>query len=417
MNVKMSLKDRITKAHITMMRNRDWVWLAPTCMVGKVHITQSIPTAATDGLHALYNPEFMASCSEPQLRSTVVHENMHKALRHMIIYQYLVMRHGPKVVNAAMDFCINRYIVWNKQQHVKENKQLYLDTWDGLIKYLYDPKYDNEMVWDTPTILKDLLNGGGGGGGRGKGPGQGGGVPSDKWEDGDAVDGHQWAEAEARNEKEQKEIEKELEQALRQGRHLSRKLKGGTNRSVEDLLAPAVNWREAIRDYFITRAKGTDFATWSRPNRRHLARGEYLPSKYTEVVERVGFLIDTSGSIGPDDLREVMSELQGCVDVALPRYVDIVYWGSEVVGHEQYEGLEVHNLIVNTKPVDGGGTRPSCVVEYFAGKNVKFDIVIWLSDGFVGGDWGEGLNAPAFWVINSNGDVPSHLPHVKLPRR
>lgn len=413
---RLTIQERITKAHISMMRNKDWVWLGPTCLIGKVHITQEVPTAATDGLNVLYNPEFLKSCTEPQLRATVVHENMHKALLHMSTYKYLVDKFGPEVVNAAMDYVINKYIVWDKLKTQKNNTPLYLDTWDGIIQYLYDPHFDDEMVWDTPAVVKYLLEQNKGGGGKGKGKGNGG-TPAQDWQEGSAVDAHQWAEAQAYSQEQQEKIAKEIEQALRQGRHLSKKLGGGSNRAIDDLLAPAVDWRQPLRDFALARARGADNSTWARPNRRHMAHGMYLPSHYTDVVERLGLFIDTSGSIGAEDLRDVLSEVAGIVEVLRPKNVDIAYWDTSVQRYEHYEGLDVDNIMSSTKPAGGGGTSPQCVVDFFRGKGYKFDVVIWLSDGYTGGDWGEGIDAPAFWVITHGGTVPNHLPHVQLPRR
>jgi predicted metal-dependent peptidase len=391
-------------------------------MVGNVHMTTDVPTAATNGLDVFYNPSFIKQCSMAQVRGTVGHENLHKALLHMVVYKQLMLKEGKAITNAAMDYVINRYIVADKKKRIKEGKPLFVDTWDGVINYLYDPLFDDEMVWDTPRVLEYLKQqskggskGEGNGGGNSK-PG-GNGVPGNKWEQGSPVDGHDWAKANAANEKEVEGLQKEIEDALRQGEHLSRKLSGNTPREIGELLKPAVNWREALRDFVLSRTKGDNYATFARPNRRYMAHGIYMPAKYNEQVERIGLFIDTSGSIGPEDIREVMSEIRGCVEAVTPKFVDIMYWDTSVVRHEHYEDEDVHNIMASTKPEGGGGTSPSCVVKFAQERGMKFDVVVWLSDGEVGGDWGEGLDAPAFWVISSRGRVPQHLPHVQLPRR
>lgn len=413
---KLSPKQRIEKAHIDLMRSKDWVWMGPVCLAGDVIMTEEVPTAATDGIHVYYNPKFVMSMSMPQVRATVVHENLHKAFLHLVIYKYLQKSEGPEITNAAMDFVINRYIQKDKERRTQAGEKLFLDTWDGLINYLYDPKYDDEMVWDTPRVLEDLKKRGGGGGG-GSGKKGNGGKSGDDWKDGQPVDGHDWAKAHKASEKEIETIKKEIESALRQGQHLSKKMAGNTPRELGELLKPAVDWREALRDYVLARTKGADYGTFARPNRRYLTYGMYMPTKYTEQIDRIGLLIDTSGSIGPNELREVMAEVQGCIEAVVPKYVDIMYWDTEVARHEHYEGDDVHQIMASTKPAGGGGTSPSCVVRFAQERGMKFDVVIWLSDGFVGGDWGEGLDCPAFWVIASNGSVPQHLPHVQLPRR
>lgn len=410
---KMTHKQRIEKAHISLMRNKNWIWLAPTCLIGNVIITEEVSTAATDGRDVYYNPKFLDKMSDAQIRATVVHENLHKAFRHLAVYAYLREKEDPEAVNAAMDFVINRYIV---RERNSDPSKKYLDTWDGLLNYLYDPKYEDDAVWDTLRVLEDLKQQGSGGqGGKGK---QGGAVGADEWSNGSTVDGHEWAKARARDKAEEDALVKEIESALRQGQHLSKKMSGNTPREIGELLDPAIDWKDALRDFVVSRVKGSEYGTFSRPNRRHLARHIYMPSKYTEQVERLGFFVDTSGSIGPEDLREVLSEVQGCIESVHPKYVDIIYWDTAVARHENYEDQDVHNIMKSTKPAGGGGgTSPSCVIPFVRERRMEFDVVIWLSDGYVGGDWAEELGAPAFWVISSGGAVPSHFPHVQLPRR
>ena len=401
MATKLSHRDRISKAHIALMRNPTWVWLAPTCMIGNVVINDDFPTAGTDGRDVFYGTQFMDKLNEAQLRATVVHENMHKAFRHMRVYKYLHDRYEkqyPGLVNMGMDFVINR--------HIKKDTSGFLQTWEPHIKYCWDAKYDDEMVWDTPRVIEDLLQQGGGGkGGKGQ-PGAG-----------EGQDEHDWTGAEEITQEEAEALDKAIEQALRQGQVLSKRMAGNTPRELGDLLSPAVDWRQALRDFVTERARGGDFATYARPNRRYMSAGYIMPSTYTETVKSILFACDTSGSIGAEDLKEVLSEVQGCLEVVKPETVDIIYWDTAVARHEHYAGMDATNIIGSTKPAGGGGTSPSCVVPFCQQRQIKPTVAIWLSDGYVGGDWAEDLGVPAFWVISSGGTVPSHLPHVQLPAR
>ena len=412
-------KQRIEKAHIAMMRTKDTVWLAPVCMIGNVRIAEfPMPgggqaTAGTDGRDCLYSPSFMDKLNDAQLRATVVHENMHKAYRHLRIHAGLVQRFIPNfgeqqahsIVNMAQDFVINREI---------KRMAPFLEMWDGIIEYCYDAKYDDDLKWDTVRIAEDIAanakKGGGGNGGKGSGgfqlgDGKGG------------QDFHDWANAQGLDKEETEKLEKQIEQALRQGQALSRSMSGKVPRDIGELLTPAVDWRQALRDFVTERARGGDFATYAKPNRRYIGYGMYMPSTYTETVKSLGFFCDMSGSVGPDEVREVMSEIAGCLEVVQPETVDIIFWDTAVARHEHYSGPDVQNIMQATKPAGGGGTQPSCVVPYCQARNIKPTVAIWLSDGLVGGDWAEGLGVPAFWVITSGGAVPSHLPHVKLPQR
>lgn len=406
MATKLTHKQRIEKAHIALMRNKDTVWLAPVCMIGKVTIDPDIPTAGTDGKNVIYGSTFLDKLNDAQVRATVVHENFHKMYMHLIVHEFLVKRYTPRfgleqarmLVNQAQDYVINRSI---------KKMAPFCETWDGIIKYCYDPKYDDEHKWDTVKIAEDLANQAQQGGGKGQGqPGEG-----------DSQDFHDWAAAQGMDEKETEALGKQIEQALRQGEVLAKKMQGNMPRDIGDLLAPAVDWRQALRDFVTERAKGGDYATYAKPNRRYVGVGMYMPSTYTETVQSVLFAVDTSGSIGPEDLNEVLAEIQGCLEVVRPETVDIIYWNSGVARHEHYAGEDVYTIMGSTKPEGTGGTEPSCVIPFCQERGIKPSVAIWLSDGYVGSDWAEGLNVPAFWVISSGGCVPSHLPHVLLPNR
>lgn len=409
MATKMTHRDRIAKAHIALMRNATWVWLAPTCMIGNVILSDDIPTAGTDGRDVIYSPTFLDKLSESQVRATVVHENMHKAFRHMRVYKYLHDRYEqqyPGAVNMAMDFVINR--------HIKKDTSGFLETWEPHIQYCHNTKYDDELVWDTPRVLEDLIKGAKPGGGKGQGQGKG--QPGQPGS-GESHDKHDWTGAEEISEAEMQELEKSIEQALRQGQVLSKRMAGNTPRELGELLAPTVDWRQALRDFVTERAKGGDYATYAKPSRRYMSAGYVMPSTYTETVKSILFACDTSGSIGPEDLREVLSEVQGCLEIVKPEHVHVIYWDTAVARHEHYVGADTQTVISSTKPAGGGGTSPSCVVPFCHERGIKPSVAIWLSDGYVGSDWAEDLGVPAFWVISSGGQVPSHLPHVQLPSR
>jgi predicted metal-dependent peptidase len=89
------------------------------------------------------------------------------------------------------------------------------------------------------------------------------------------------------------------------------------------------------------------------------------------IGEKVGHIvvaIDTSGSIGQDELSEFLAEVKGIAEEVSPETVDLIYWDSEVAAHETYTEVEVPNIVSSTKPRGGGGTSPSCVSTYLVEK-------------------------------------------------
>ena len=247
---------------------------------------------------------------------------------------------------------------------------------------------NSKQVFD---ILKEEDDGSGGGGG---------------------FDAHDWEGAtEGMTEQEKKDLARDIDQAIRQGLMAQQKIAGkgrsSGDRELEELLAPKINWREVLREFVKATCNAKDTSSWRKVNRRYLSTGIYMPSMIGEKVGHLVIAIDTSGSVGGKELAEFLSEVKGVCEEVNPEKVDIIYWGSEVVAHEEYEGTAVGDLVNSTKPMNGGGTSPSCASEYLKEKSIKPDCIIVLTDGYVGSDWGTDWTAPILWTICGGNDVVS----------
>jgi len=62
-------------------------------------------------------------------------------------------------------------------------------------------------------------------------------------------------------------------------------------------------------------------------------------------------------------------------------------------------------LLDSTKPRGGGGTSPTCVMEYLKQENIKPECIIMLTDGYIY-DWGNEWDSPTLWVITSDHTSP-----------
>jgi predicted metal-dependent peptidase len=150
-----------------------------------------------------------------------------------------------------------------------------------------------------------------------------------------------------------------------------------------------------------TTAKGEDLSTWRRPARRWLGQDLYLPSRYTESVERIVIGIDTSGSIGEEALRRALSEVAGACESVNPQMVDVIYWDAEVAAHEVYEGERVKDIANVTKPKGGGGTDARAMFDFMDKRGIKPEAVIMFTDGFT--PWPRALPCPVLWCISTKG--------------
>jgi predicted metal-dependent peptidase len=222
-------------------------------------------------------------------------------------------------------------------------------------------------------------------------------------------------------EEEKKELEREIDQAIRQGMMARQKLAGsgadGLDRELAELLEPKINWREVLRDFVKSTCNAKDASSWRRVNRRFLSTGTYMPTLIGEKVGHLVIAVDTSGSVGDEELGEFLSEVKGIAEEVNPDKVDLIYWDAAVAAHEEYEAATVETIIQSTKPRGGGGTAPSCVSKYLKEKAIVPECIVVLTDGYVGSDWGSDWEAPLLWVITQNSAASAdhgktiHMPH------
>lgn len=373
---------RLSKVKISIMRNPKFALWSGLMTVGKTTVADDCPTACTNGRDETYGREFIKAMDDKELAFVVLHETMHKAYRHLTTWKKL-HDENIQLANAACDYVINLQLVdMDKQQQV-----LAMPVRDGKPLGLVDEKYRGLNAKQVFDLLKqeqqDNPSAGGGGG----------------------FDEHDWDGASELTEEEQKALEKEIDQAIRQGMvahaKANGKSMGDVGREFGELTEPEVDWREQLREFVTATCSAKDASSWRRVNRRYIGNDIYMPSL---IGERVGHLVigvDTSGSIGGAELNDFMSEVKGVADMVHPDKVDLIYWGSSVVQHEEYSHSELDGLMETTKPKGGGGTDPDCMAQYLKEKNIKPEAVIVLTDGCVP-NWGFGWESPTLWVVANN---------------
>ena len=194
---------------------------------------------------------------------------------------------------------------------------------------------------------------------------------------------------------------REIDEAIRQGAMLAGKVGSGGDRDFEALLTPQVDWREVLRDFITSTCAGTDYSTWRKPNRRYIGAGMYMPSGISEQIGELVVAIDTSGSIGGPQLATFLTEIKAVADTVHPEAIRVLYWDTAVCGDERYVGEETATLVQSTKPKGGGGTMVECVPQYIQDEQIKAQAVIVLTDGYLGGSWGN-WHHPVLWAILDN---------------
>jgi predicted metal-dependent peptidase len=203
-------------------------------------------------------------------------------------------------------------------------------------------------------------------------------------------------------------LAKEIDEAVRQGSVLAGKTGSGGNRDLNELLQTKKDWRELLRDYVTTTCAGKDYSTWKKPNRRYIGMDMLMPSSISETMGELVVAIDTSGSIGQRELTRFLTEIKGICDQVKPSKVRLLYWDTEVCGHEVYDETQRDNIATSTKPKGGGGTNVECVPIYMNEHGIKPELVIVLTDGYLGGSWGQ-WSVPVLWCIDGNSSATADV--------
>jgi predicted metal-dependent peptidase len=366
---------KLKKVKINLMRNPKFALWSGVMMIGKTSVVEGIPTACTNGRDEMYGLEFVKLLDEKQLAFVVLHENMHKGLRHLTTWRKLA-KENPRLANVAMDHVINLMIM-----EMDPNEQIiaFPRYADGSRMGCYDLKYKGMNTKQVYDLLKQEQDDGDGG-----------------------FDEHDWEGAQELSDEEKKELEREIDQALRQGQVAAQKAQGNSagkrHRELGDLMEPQIDWREALREFVSTICNAKDASSWRRVNRRMLGQDVYLPTLVGEKVGHIAIGIDTSGSIGTEELNTFLSEVKSIVEDVHPDKVDLIYWDAAVAAHEEYDTATLSNLLTSTKPMGGGGTDPTCMMKYLKEQSIKPECIIQLTDGYVG-EWGNEWEAPIMWVI------------------
>ena len=386
------------KIKIMLMRSDKFVRLSGIMMMGKTTMTTDIPTACTDGRNEMYNPEFIWQFTEKMVGFIIIHENMHKAGRHLTTYKKLVDIYGHKLVNIALDYWNN-----NRIKKADPNEELVAMPYlNGKQVGLYDVKYDG---WTVLQIIKDLKQeqednpdqGENGEGGEGGGEGGGG---------DESFDDHDWEGASEMSEEEVKKLESDIKQAIRQGQMAAKKMGVGTGAGsdllgLNELVASKVNWKQQLQEFASSTCTAKQESSWRRPNRRFLHQGIIMPTLISESITELVFTRDASGSMHfGDRLTKVTSEMVAIAKALRIEKIHLIDWDGAVGSHEEFTA-DTFQYAPSIKQVHGGGgTDPTCVAAYLKEKQIKPDAIIMLTDGEIN-NWGN-WESPILWVIANN---------------
>jgi predicted metal-dependent peptidase len=350
-----------------------------------------IGTMATDGRSVWFNPEWCEGLGVEKTIGVITHEVLHVVNRHHLRRD----ERDAELWNVSADLLINRLLEDDK----------YVLPSDGLFDR--DRRYAG---LPTETIYARLLEqqqaqqpndrrsssqataGGASGSGNCHDPAASGQTNSHtKPDHGEAHSGNRafparhWGavrdltrpNGQRLSRTERIQAEHDLDVRIRQAAAAAKRVgKFGTAlREMIEIATDRVDWRDKFRMAFDGVLRGE--VSWARPNRRFIRHGMYLPGWRRTGAGRIGFVLDTSGSISTNELSVYTAAVLGILEETGPEVVALIQCDAHVQRvdtiqpGESFDQIEVHGR---------GGTRFQPAFDWIAESGFGADAIVYATD-------------------------------------
>ena len=400
--------NKFKRVRMTIQRAEPFRELVGIMALGKRHVTYDLPTACTNGRDEWYGVDWINRVNDKELGFTMCHENMHKAGRHLEVYEFL-HKQDAQLANIAMD----RWINYKLRKADPDEKYIAMPRDDnGNFIGMYDADDGGKTVVQIFQLLKQeqkqqQQQGNSGEQGEdspqsGDGdPQSGDGSSGNPTNSNAGLDDHDWAGAKSMSEEDKKALKADVESAIRSGA-MATKIgngAGGSKLGLDELLVPKVNWLKQLRNFMQSSLRRGQYSSFRRLDRRFLSQDAYMPTMHSEEIKKLVLAPDASYSMMHDGrFTRCMSEIQGLAQQLRVDEIHILYWDCNVT-HEKYTAEQFKNWKMHTNPTGGGGTDVGCVSRYIAEHRIDADAVIVLTDGEVS-SWGN-WKAPVLFAISN----------------
>ena len=388
----------------------------------------NVKTATTDGVSIRYNPAYVDSLSNAEVQGLVAHEVGHSAFGHV----FRLACHDPVEFNIAGDYALNGILI--AAGITLPPGALYDPQYDGMgAEEIYarrqrdkspendddeqqpggddDTAGENQDDDQTDTENDDSDDGDDDDqdddAGNEQQPGGGDGEGQDDDQTDDSHDfggcgeftepGH--GASEFMSPADKAELENEWRIATEQAAQVEKAcgdMGEDLKRQIDKLRQPIVDWRAVTSEFVDSCVQRRH--SWTRPNRRFIGSGVYLPSLIPDGVGHMVLVLDTSGSRSDDDLAQDASEVFDIFTAANPEKLTVIYCHHRVTNTETFTPDDPPDKL---HPVGTGGTKFSPAFDW-VDENLEDDPVclIYLTD-LESSDWPEEQDYPVLWVSYS----------------
>ncbi|MBR6849294.1 MAG: hypothetical protein IKM88_03555, partial [Lachnospiraceae bacterium] len=177
-------------------------------------------------------------------------------------------------------------------------------------------------------------------------------------------------------------------------------------RYLKELKKPQVDWRTILAEFVQEEINDYSFCP---PDRRFSESVFFLPdyNEKEERVEKILFMIDTSGSMSEDEITDCYSEVKGAIDQFNGRLEGwLGFFDAAVVPPRRFADEEELKVI---RPKGGGGTSFEVIFRYVRTEmeeDLPVSIII-LTDGYAPFPKEDAvMGIPVLWIINNENVTP-----------
>jgi len=340
-----------------------------------------VKTAATDGRHFYYAPEFIDTLNPKQTEFVFAHEVLHNVFEHMF-------RRGdrdPQIWNIATDYAINQILVDDKiGEKVSQIKIFQDNKYRGKsAEEIYDEifeKYDMEQLQQLGELLDQHMD-------------------PDKDGNGESKDGEGKSKRVQYSKEELKKIRDEIKEAMISAAQSAGagNLPAGVRRMIQELTEPKINWRELLKQQIQSTIRN-DY-TWMRPSRKGWHTGAILPGMNFDQTIDICVCVDMSGSITDEMGKDFLSEIKGIMDQFKDFKLKLWTFDTDV-----YDPIDI--TADNIQDFDtyelkgGGGTDFDVNWTYMKEEQIVPKKFIMFTDGYPWSSWGDEDYCDTIFIIH-----------------
>ena len=396
-----------------------WPYLSTLIFSLRIVETENLETLAVDaGWRMYYNPQFVLKQTPEVLATMVLHEAMHCVFQHSSRFQTLGQEDSMHTTwNIAGDANINSVLdeakmPWGEFTPVRfselakygVSESMTTETaFFAMVKYFEDNP-------ETPNKRQDCGSVNGGQSRSYEIPRTNSDTPAIKSDQQEVV----------RDRVAQDVIKHAREKGVSS-------LPATLLRWARDLLEPQIDWRRALASAVRTSLAsvlGRKDYTFARPARRQSAMTAHdpefiLPSMRKPAPPTIAIVVDTSGSVGEEEITELLSEVEGIARVnGLAAGISIIPCDVEVGEIQKLRSLQG---IAEIKLTGGGGTDMGVGIAAAAQLKPTPKVVIVLTDGYT--PWPESINPAIESLIiccsaeESLASIPAYSKAIDMSRK